>query len=407
MIHLLFSRSENSRRPGSLLRNRVFAAACVAMVLCVTAPQQSLASCIQEEHKEETQAEKSEAAAAGHEEPAKEGENHSPETAAGHSDDAGHDDHGNASNFDYYLNKDHLIGHTADKTYFEIPSFGLNSKSDYSFHAEDPGRKIHIPWISPWTEESPLMKQPEGKAGEFIGPITFQPTKFVVLQLFAAFIVGGAFIWLGQKVQHGEAPRGRMWNMLEAVVVYVRDQVAKPAIGSHDYQRFLPLIWTVFFFVLTMNLMGMFPLLGSPTGSISVTTALALSVFAIVLYTGMKKLGVVGFWTAQAPHIDLPGPMKAPLVLGIWAIEVFGLFIKHMVLAVRLFANMFAGHMVLAVIVGFIGAMWGSALVWLIAPASIGGSVAIGLLEVLVAFIQAYVFAFLTALFIGTAIHPH
>ena len=99
--------------------------------------------------------------------------------------------------------------------------------------------------------------------------------------------------------------------------------------------------------------------------------------------------------------------MKVPMVTGIWLIEIFGLFIKHMVLAVRLFANMFAGHMVLAVMVGFIGAAWGLSINWLVTPAAIGSSVAISLLEVLVAFIQAYVFAFLTALFIGSAIHPH
>jgi F-type H+-transporting ATPase subunit a len=153
--------------------------------------------------------------------------------------------------------------------------------------------------------------------------------------------------------------------------------------------------------------MGMFPLLGTPTGNISVTTALAISVFAIVLFTGMKKLGLIGFWKAQAPHMDLPGPMKVPMTIGIWCIEIFGLFIKHMVLAVRLFANMFAGHMVLAVLVGFVGAMWGTYMGLIVVPASIGASVAISLLELLVAFIQAYVFAFLSALFIGAAIHPH
>ena len=105
--------------------------------------------------------------------------------------------------------------------------------------------------------------------------------------------------------------------------------------------------------------------------------------------------------------MDLPGPLKIPMTVGIWCIEVFGLFIKHMVLAVRLFANMFAGHLVLAVFVGFIGVTWGNGIGWLVTPASLGGSVAIGLLEILVAFIQAYVFTFLTALFIGAAVHPH
>lgn len=325
------------------------------------------------------------------------GEQHAGEEHAGE-EAHGDDDHGSQNNFDYYLNKNHLIAHTADHLYFEIPST--------SFHAEDPTRKISIPQISPWTEEEPLWAPPPESA-EFLGPVTFQLSKFVVLELLAAAIVAVLFIWLANKVKSGGAPTGRLWNLLEVFVVYVRDQMAKPAIGSHDFKRFMPLIWTIFFFILTMNLMGMFPLLGTPTGNINVTAALALCVFAIVLVTGMKKLGVVGFWKAQAPHMDLPGPMKIPMTIGIWCIEVFGLFIKHMVLAVRLFANMFAGHMVLAVIVGFIGAFWGTAISWLVIPGSIGGSVAIGVLEVLVAFIQAYVFTFLTALFIGAAIHPH
>ena len=290
-----------------------------------------------------------------------------------------------------------------------MPSF-WNEKGAFALFGDinNKSKKIYIPQVSPWSDKNPLMKEPEGKLGEFLGPITFQPTKFVLLQLLAGLMVGGAFFMLGRKIQNGEPAKGRFWNMLEAGVIYIRDEVAKPAIGSSDYKYFLPLLWTVFFFILTMNLMGMFPLLGTATGNISVTSALAIAIFGIVLFTGMKKLGVVGFWKAQAPHMDLPGAMKIPMTVGIWCIEVFGLFIKHMVLAVRLFANMFAGHLVLAVFVGFIGATWGEGiLAWVVGPAAIGGSVAISLLEVLVAFIQAYVFTFLTALFIGAAVHPH
>jgi F-type H+-transporting ATPase subunit a len=321
---------------------------------------------------------------------------HGESPAEEHGDDHGHEAE---SNMDWFLGKDHLISHTQDQLYFEMPSLKAN--------AEDPGKKWYIPQPFKWTKEHPLVKQPEGKAGEFVGPVTFQITKYVVLQLLAGLLVCGPFIWLGKKIQTGQPPTGKLWNMLEAVVMFLRDDVCKAAIGSADYKRFLPLIWTVFFFVLTMNLMGMFPLLGTPTGNISVTSALALSIFGVVLFSGMKRLGVVGFWKAQAPHMDLPGAMKIPMTVGIWAIEVFGLFIKHLVLAVRLFANMFSGHMVLAVLVGFIGAFWGTTLGWVVTPAAIGGSVALNLLELLVAFIQAYVFAFLSALFIGAAIHPH
>ncbi|MCL4155618.1 UNVERIFIED_CONTAM: hypothetical protein GTU68_013616 [Idotea baltica] len=147
----------------------------------------------------------------------------------------------------------------------------------------------------------------------------------------------------------------------------------------------------------------MVPGLGAATGSLTVTAALALVVFGVVIGTGSKKMGVLGFWKAQVPHMDLPAALGVILVPMIWAIEVFGLFVKHVVLAVRLFANMFAGHLVLAVFVAFVGVI---GTYW--AGIAVGPAVlAISLLELMVAFIQAYVFTFLTALFIGAAVHPH
>ena len=113
-------------------------------------------------------------------------------------------------------------------------------------------------------------------------------------------------------------------------------------------------------------------------------------------------MGVLGFWKAQVPHMELSPVLAIVLVPMIWAIEVFGLFVKHAVLAVRLFANMFAGHMVLAVSIAIVG-VFGNASSVLVGPAVLG----ISMLELMVAFIQAYVFTFLSALFIGAAVHPH
>ena len=107
----------------------------------------------------------------------------------------------------------------------------------------------------------------------------------------------------------------------------------------------------------------------------------ALVVFLVVMATGMKKMGVVGFIKAQAPHLDINPVLKAVLIPMIWAIEMFGLLIKHIVLAVRLFANMFAGHLVVGVFVAFIGVAWGFSLIWGVAPVVILASVAINLLE--------------------------
>ena len=310
----------------------------------------------------------------------------------------------------YHLSNDHLIGHVQDQTFFEIPAFDFKNKHE-----------IGIPNPLGFTNENPMIKfstditDEHGevigqKENDFLGNVTFAPTKFIVLELFAALIVAALFITLGRKMKSGEPVKGRFWNMLEAGCTYVRDEIARPSIGTKDADRFLPFLWSVFFFVLTMNLIGMVPGLGAATGSISITASLALVVFGLVLFVGMQKLGGVGFWKAQAPHINIDGPLsplKYLLVPLIWAIEVFGLFIKHLVLAVRLFANMFAGHLVLAVFVAFIGVVWGTALIWGVLPAVFGAAIGINLLEVLVAFIQAYVFTFLTALFIGAAIHPH
>ena len=118
-------------------------------------------------------------------------------------------------------------------------------------------------------------------------------------------------------------------------------------------------------------------------------------------------MGVVGFWKGIVPHMDVPGILKPPLWALMFVIEVAGLFIRHIVLAVRLFANMFAGHMVLAVILGFILMAWHSKVFYLVMPASIVGVILLSLLELFVAFLQAYIFTFLSALFIGSAVHPH
>ena len=128
---------------------------------------------------------------------------------------------------------------------------------------------------------------------------------------------------------------------------------------------------------------------------------------------------MVGFWKALVPSMDLPGPMMLVMVPALWSVELLGLLIKHGVLAIRLFANIMAGHTVIAVILGFIAGtayapdaanpdtyqalgLW-----WAVAPASVIGQVLIGLLELFFAFLQAYIFAFLATLFIGMAIHPH
>ena len=193
--------------------------------------------------------------------------------------------------------------------------------------------------------------------------------------------------------------------MLESMVLFIRDDIARPTIGAAHADRYLPFLLTLFFFILVLNLFGMIPFMGSATGALGVTAVLALTTFAVVLGAGMKRLGVVGFLKAQVPHLD--GTIGKVLTPPIWCIEIFGLFIKHFVLAIRLFANMFAGHLVLAVFLGFIGVAWGGAMVYGVAPVVVIASIALSLLELFVAFLQAFVFTFLASLFIGAALHPH
>ncbi len=237
----------------------------------------------------------------------------------------------------------------------------------------------------------------------------FEITKFMVLEAVAGILMLLIFIPIARKIAKGEPVKGRFWNMIEAFLVFFRDEVARPAIGRKDADRFLPFIWTIFFFILFCNLLGMVPWAGSPTGSLSCTGALAMMTFGVVTCSGMKKFGPVGFWTGQVPHMDVPyglGYIIKPMIFGI---EIMGLGIKHFVLSVRLLANMFAGHMVIGAMMSFIAlAATGHILLWSsVTAASLFGATAVSFLELFVAFLQAYIFAFLSALFIGMAIHQH
>jgi F-type H+-transporting ATPase subunit a len=187
--------------------------------------------------------------------------------------------------------------------------------------------------------------------------------------------------------------------------------------SAHPADRYLPFVWSCFFYVLICNLLGAIPFLGSATGSLNVTGVLALSAMAASFAFGVQQMGFAGFWLNLVPGLEIPGLMK-PLILGLmFVIEVVGFFIKHGVLAVRLFANIMGGHTVLGVMLGFIGTAavgvhagtlpGGSAMYWLIAVGSVGGQIGIGLLELFVAFLQAYVFAYLSTIFISMSVHHH
>jgi F-type H+-transporting ATPase subunit a len=235
----------------------------------------------------------------------------------------------------------------------------------------------------------------------------FQITRFMVMEVIAGALMIAVLIPVVRHIARTYVSRGWFVNMFEAMLLFIRDDVARPSIGGHGADRFLPYLWTVFFFILFNNLLGIIPGGASATGNINVTAVLAIMTIVTVTTAGMREMGVVGFWLGLVPHLDVPGWLRPPLWGLMFMIEIAGLLIRHIVLSVRLFANMFAGHVVLSVILGFILLTWGSSILVLVLPASIIGVILLSLLELFVAFLQAYIFTFLSALFIGFAIHPH
>ena len=123
----------------------------------------------------------------------------------------------------------------------------------------------------------------------------------MVLETLVVIISLVLFGWLAAKIKNGAAAKGWFANLLETFLLFIRDEVVRPAIGE-DADEYLPFLWSVFFFVLGCNLFGMLPWMGSPTGALAVTAVLALLTFGVVIKVGVQKYGFVGFLKAQVPH---------------------------------------------------------------------------------------------------------
>jgi F-type H+-transporting ATPase subunit a len=200
-----------------------------------------------------------------------------------------------------------------------------------------------------------------------------------------------------------------MGNLIESVCVFLRDQMAKPVLGEFTDQ-YIYFVWTIFFFILCLNLLSMIPLEsiiylvsgkpnhfgGSATANIWITGGLAVTTFFVTHIAGIKKQGLWHYIANLAP------PVPWPIIPIIYPLEIITALVRPFALAIRLFANMLAGHMVLATFLGLILVFksYGAAFVSVIA------TVAISFLELLVAFVQAYIFAFLSTLFISFSIAP-
>ena len=204
------------------------------------------------------------------------------------------------------------------------------------------------------------------------------------------------------KRNRGNAPTG-VQNLIEPVIIFIRDEIAKPTIGEKKFEKFLPFLLTLFFFILLNNLLGLipvFPFGSNVTGNIAVTMVLALFTFFVTTIRGNKH-----YWK-EIFNPDVPWWLKFPIPL-MPIVELSGVFTKPFVLMIRLFANMLAGHMIVAVFISLIfifGSLMGPVVGYGISPVSVAFSVFMMLLDVLVSFIQAYVFTLLSAIYFGMAV---
>lgn len=224
-------------------------------------------------------------------------------------------------------------------------------------------------------------------------PMDFSITKNVLSMFIGVLILILVFAATGKKYKNSLSPKG-IAKFMEPLVLYVRDEIAVPNIGKHKANKFLPYLLTVFFFIWINNLLGLVPFFpggANVTGNIAVTAVLAIITFIITNINGNKH-----YWG----HIfAMPGVPKFVLII-LTPVEILGLFTKPFALAVRLFANITAGHIVVLGLVSLIFIFQN----YMVAPVSIIMVLFISCLELLVAFLQAYVFTLLSALFIGMAV---
>jgi len=234
--------------------------------------------------------------------------------------------------------------------------------------------------------------------------IDFSITRHLILAILAALLLTFVLSSVARRYKRGvgrtEAPRGTLQNMVETFVIYVRDEIARPAIGPKT-NKYLPYILTVFFFILTVNLLGLVPFSATATANLTVTAVLAIFTFFVTQFAGTKD-----YWMHIFNPPGIPWFVKPILI----PIEIMGLFIKPFALAVRLFANLTAGHLVILNLIGLIfvvGSIFGTVAGYGTAIPSLLLTLFIYVLEILVAFIQAYVFTLLSAVFIGMAAAEH
>jgi F-type H+-transporting ATPase subunit a len=256
---------------------------------------------------------------------------------------------------------EHIMHHILDANYIEVPFTSIH---------------IPLPHI-------------------VIAGYDFSITRNVVMMWIASAILLTLFISAARRAKE-PVPKG-MRNALEAMVVYVRDEIARKTIDPHYADRYVGYLLTAFFFILACNLLGMVPGMSTPTSSISVTATLALFTFVISQAGGIRNYGVFGHYKNLVPH-GLPTAI-IPVIL---VVEVISMLARPFALAIRLFANMTAGHVVIVSLISLIFVLKSV----FVAGMSVPFALFVYALEILVAFLQAFIFTMLSSLFIGLAVHP-
>jgi F-type H+-transporting ATPase subunit a len=243
-----------------------------------------------------------------------------------------------------------------------------------------------------------------------LGVVDLAPTKHVVFMILSAVLCLLIFLPLARAAkrrEEGKAPTG-VGGAMEAMVLYFRDEVVRRNVG-HGADAYAPYILTLFFFILFMNLLGLVPWGGSATGNLSVTMALAILSFILIEVSGMRALGFKGYMGTifyAPPGMHPIG--RAIMLLIMTPVEFLGKLTKPFALMIRLFANMTAGHTLILSLGGLIFVFMNAVLVMGgVAVASTAMATAIMILEVFVAFLQAYIFAMLTSVFVGLIRHAH
>jgi len=218
-------------------------------------------------------------------------------------------------------------------------------------------------------------------------------TNKVLMMMISGIILIVLLVWAARKNKKNVVPKG-IGNFIELIIVFLRDEVVFPSMGKAGY-AYLPFFFTLFFFILTCNLLGLVPFMSTATGSISITAGLALITFVMIQVLGVKNNGLFGYFKGLVPQ-GVPF-FVLPIMI---VVELLGLLTKPFALCIRLFANMTAGHVVILALIGLIFSLGYGA-----TPISIGFALFIYVLEIMIALLQAYIFTMLSAIFIGMAVH--